>query len=135
MAFGRRVATLAILVLVISLQSGMAKPTPTRGHIVVFDIGGTFIKAARFSAAGRKLAALRVRTPAKASPDALIDRLRALLSEVRGQRPLAAVAVGFPAPVKRGYVVGPGGMDPTTWGSHGRGIPLERRLRQSFGVP
>jgi glucokinase len=103
-------------------------------RILVFDIGGTSIRAALYSQrTGRITEVLRRATPSfKTARDPagaalhgrLLDCLQETAREVAGDEGVAAVCIGFPGPV------GPGGeilAAPTVWGEPRSGRPVLRR--------
>jgi predicted NBD/HSP70 family sugar kinase len=101
---------------------------------IVFDIGGTSLRAARVSANLMEIEAIEtVETPnflqstdKHLALDALLARMSDIASSLAAQRPLELVCVGFPGPID-----GAGNLmaAPTIWGGQSsQRLPLRNRL-------
>lgn len=104
------------------------------GHLLVADIGWTSIDVGVTDLNGRPLAHLEEETDVTAGPEAVLDQVDRLFTEVSARcdppGPLRGVGAGIPAPVEfpAGRAVAPSGMP--TWD----GYPVRERLAERHGV-
>jgi predicted NBD/HSP70 family sugar kinase len=99
----------------------MVRPTPPiASRVLVLDIGGSHVKAVFSDEPAREI---RVVSGPRMTPGRMV---RALLPRLRG-RPYAAVAIGYPGPVRHGRIV----RDPPHLGKGWVGYDFER----AFGRP
>lgn len=101
-------------------------------YILVVDLGGTQIRAARCTPDGRMEKRVAMPTPAAQGPEAVLDRIRqAVRAAWPEEGPVAALALSAPGPVDahRGVVRFtpniPGWQD----------LPLRDRMADTFGIP
>jgi len=125
-----------IVALLLATVSPAFAAATDRGDYVSIDVGGTFIKATRFSRDGRALKALRIPTPDNRDPDAIIAALKRVFATVRGSAKVAKLAVGMPGPVDgTERVMGAPNLDDAAWKNGGQGIDLQGRLARELEVP
>jgi polyphosphate glucokinase len=109
---------------------------------LVFDVGGSGLKAAVLDATGQMVSErVRVRTPYPCPPDRLITELAGLAASLG---PAERASVGFPGMVRSGVVLsapkldtvgGPGtSVDPAVTDAW-RDYPLAEALRSALGMP
>jgi polyphosphate glucokinase len=93
------------------------------------DVGGTWVKAARLDAHGRRLGqVLRAPTPRPATPAAVLGAIRTLAATTG---PFDRVAAGFPGVVRDGVVHTAPNLAPGTW----RGRRLRQDVERVLGRP
>jgi polyphosphate glucokinase len=101
----------------------------TDPRTLAIDIGGTGLKAAVLDVGGRILGQrVRVKTPADATPQAVLDALTELV------KPLPAfdrISIGFPGVVRRGTVLTAPNLGTKKW----KGFALQEALAERFGKP
>ncbi len=68
-------------------------------QIIGIDLGGSAIKAGRFSCMGECLQTLTIDTPQPATPDAVLPAMLAAIHQVDPQGEAQAIGVGMPGPV------------------------------------
>jgi glucokinase len=96
------------------------------------DLGGTTMAAAVGTAHGEVVSQGQVATRGEEGPEAVLERMAALVRKLAEGKELAAVGVGIPGLVDRER--GETKFLPnlaTNW----RGVPAAARLRESLGVP
>lgn len=127
---------------VVQVEPLLAGAPGTRPRTLVFDIGGTGLKAALLDATGHMVSErVRVRTPYPCPPDRMVGELCGLAAQL-GDADRASV--GFPGMVRKGVVLsapkldteaGPGSpVNPelsAAWREYALGDTLEGRL----GIP
>ncbi len=99
-------------------------------EFIAVDLGGTRIRAARYTEGAVQLARLERPTPATDS-EAVVAALTAAIQEVRGRgRRVAAVAIGAPGPLnpRTGVVIAP-------YNVPFRNFPLRDVLQEAVGLP
>jgi hypothetical protein len=76
-------------------------PVGPSGPVMGMDLGGTYLRAALTDEYGRIVLKRRVETLAREGREAVLERIIALLNEVKGEagRRVAAVGVGAPGPL------------------------------------
>ena len=85
--------------------SGAEEPHPVgpSGPVIGMDLGGTYLRAALTDEYGRIVLKRRVETLAHEGREAVLERIVALLNEVKGEatggRRVAAIGVGAPGPL------------------------------------
>jgi polyphosphate glucokinase len=97
-------------------------------QILAFDVGGSFVKAARVDAAQGALLddVLRVPTPAGAAPAVVID----LLGDIAQRLPTTGpVGLAFPAVARQGVAMTAANIDPRWIGTDARAL-LSARIRR-----
>ncbi len=106
----------------------------TSSTFIAVDLGGTQIRAARFSDAGEMQQRVALETKAEEGFEAVLGRVKAAIQQVwpgNGTEEVAAVGLGVPGPInfKEGLLRFapnlPGWVN----------VPLRDRLRQDLGVP
>jgi glucokinase len=117
-------------------ESGAEEPHPVgpSGPVIGMDLGGTYLRAALTDEYGKIVLKRRVETLAYEGREAVLERIVALLNEVKceatGGRRVAAVGVGAPGPLDpeagiiRGAWTLPGWED----------VPLARIIEERVGV-
>jgi polyphosphate glucokinase len=98
----------------------------TRGAILAFDVGGSFVKAGLVDVDRGRLAGevLRRATPADAAPEAVMDLLAAMAQELPSGGP---VGLAFPAVAKRGVAWSAANINKRWIGTNASGL-LEARI-------
>jgi len=97
-------------------------------QILAFDVGGSFVKAARVDPAQGVLCdeVLRVPTPADASPPEVVD----VLADIAGRLPSTGpVGLAFPAVTRNGVALTAANIDRRWIGTDARGL-LEARIHR-----
>ena len=97
-------------------------------QILAFDVGGSFVKAARVDPARGELCdeVQRVPTPAEASPPEVVD----LLADIAGKLPSKGpVGLAFPAVTRNGVALTAANIDHRWIGTDARSL-LEARIRR-----
>ena len=96
------------------------------------DVGGTWLKAARFEGAGRgRVRVRRAPTPRPATPAAVLAAIREL---ARGMEPYDRVSAGFPGVVQDGVVRTAPNLAPGVWAGRDLRRDLARVLGRSTRV-
>lgn len=103
-----------------------------RREVVALDLGGTWIRAARFSPTGKIGKRARDRTAAHLGPAAVVEQIRDLVETVGPADPGArVVAIGVPGPVDPFTGVVEGAPNLPGWGA----FPLKDRVEAEVGSP
>jgi glucokinase len=97
------------------------------GRFVGVDVGGTKVSVATLS--GGRLSAARVAPTEKASPDALVDQLAAVIESARGDD-TTAVGIGIPSAVEWATGRALSGVNVPL-----QGVPLRAILTERLGLP
>lgn len=104
-------------------------------YLIAVDLGGTQMRAGLADESGGLHVELRAPTEAHTGPDAIIERMVAMIAQVRAQAPADAevlgVGIGAPGPLDpfRGLVLSP----PNLPGWHS--VPLRALIEQRVGLP
>ncbi len=101
------------------------------GTVVGIDLGGTAIKAGRFTPQGEELATLSVPTPQPATPEAVLTAFCEVISRLDPEGEAVAIGAGVP-----GLVDTTGRLVYTAINLDGwRDVPLARELEEKTGLP
>lgn len=110
-------------------QHSTIMPGATPRRILVFDVGGSFLKAGLADAGGALLApARRCPTPSPATPEAVLGQLVALAEGLDGYE---ALSIGFPGALRRGVAL----TAPNLGTAHWAGVDVAALAARRFGCP
>ncbi|MHB1500984.1 MAG: ROK family protein [Candidatus Dormibacteria bacterium] len=105
---------------------------PGDREVVALDLGGTWIRAARFSSRGEIVKRARDRTAARLGPAAVVAQIRSLVDAVGpADQERRVVAIGVPGPVDPFTGVVEGAPNLPGW----RSFPLKERVEEALGSP
>ncbi len=103
-----------------------------RREVVALDLGGTWIRAARFAPTGEIVQRGRDRTAAHLGPTAVVDQIRNLVEQVGPADPASrVVAIGVPGPVDPFTGVVEGAPNLPGWNA----FPLKDEVEARVGSP
>ncbi len=105
---------------------------PGEREVVALDLGGTWIRAARFSRRGEIVKRARDRTAAHLGPAAVVAQIRSLVEAVGpAAQERRVVAIGVPGPVDPFTGVVEGAPNLPGW----RAFPLKQQVEEALGSP
>lgn len=100
--------------------------------ILSIDIGGTSIKAGILSKQGELISEFKkLPTPKKSTPEAVIDCIKQLVTELNAEEVFDKISIGFPGYVRKGRVETAPNLAKNKWA----GVDLAQQISDHFEKP